>query len=712
MSKNMKKVFTVIAAALVALTAAADEGMWLLPLLQKMNKKDLREAGCKLSPDEIYSINHSSLKDAIVQFGGGCTGEIISDEGLIVTNHHCGYSNIQALSTPEHNYLMDGYFALTRDKEIPCPGLSVTFLKEMTDITAILARESDDAAREAKVKELIKSAQDANPLCKVITENFYNDNVEYLIVYKVFKDVRFVGAPPASVGKYGGETDNWMWPRHTGDFSMFRVYASPENEPAEYSEENVPFRPERHLKISLKGVKENDYSMILGYPGRTQRFQTAAQLEQMVKENRVRIDVRTVRQDLMWDAMCADPAVQLMYASKYASSANGWKKWQGEELAFKKLDIIGREKAKEAAFMNWVNQDPARVEAYGGALDKISSAVESISEPELALTLLTEAPFRIELVTAVSRFSNALSSVLRENPDAGKEVFVNAAKSLESFYRDYVEPLDRKEAVALLSYYRDHADKAHYLDSLGVGFEDFASMDIPAYVDSLFDASIFTSQKKLAAALESEDYKEIITKDPANLLYTAIITKAMALYPTLYQAQTPLAEGSKAFAAGLLDWEKGKPSYPDANFTMRLTYGNVLPYSPKDAVYYQYYTTLEGVMEKEDPTNPEFIVPAKLKELYEARDYGRYADKKDGKIHTCFLTNNDITGGNSGSPVLNAKGELIGLAFDGNWESMSSDVMFEPDLQRCICVDIRYVLFLVEKLGGASNIIAELDFAK
>ena len=712
MLKNMKKVFTVITAALVAITAAADEGMWLLPLLQKMNKKDLREAGCKLSPDEIYSINHSSLKDAIVQFGGGCTGEIISEEGLIVTNHHCGYSNIQALSTPEHNYLMDGYFALTRDKEIPCPGLSVTFLREMTDITAILAKEADDAAKEAKIKELIESAQKANPNCEVITEDFYNDNVKYLIVYKVFNDVRFVGAPPASVGKYGGETDNWMWPRHTGDFSMFRVYASPENEPAEYAEENIPYRPQRHLKISLKGVKENDYSMILGYPGRTQRFQTAAQLEQMVKENRVRIDVRTVRQDLMWEAMCADPKVQLMYASKYASSANGWKKWQGEELAFKKLDIIGREKAKEAAFMEWVNQDPARVEAYGGALDKISDAVKSVSEPDLALTLLTEAPFRIELITAISRYSNAVNSVLRKDPEAGKDVFVDAAKSLDGFYRDYVEPLDRKEAVALLSYYRDHADKTQYFDSLAVGFEDFASMDIPAYVDYLFDGSVFTSQEKLSAALEGEDYKEKITNDPANILYNAIIAKALLLYPSLYAAQTPLAEGSKAFAAGLLDWEKGKASYPDANFTMRLTYGHVLPYSPKDAVYYQYFTTLEGVMEKEDPTNPEFIVPAKLKELFEARDYGRYADKKDGKIHTCFLTNNDITGGNSGSPVLNAKGELIGLAFDGNWESMSSDVMFEPDLQRCICVDIRYVLFLVEKLGGASNIIAELDFAK
>ena len=709
----MKRFFMLAVATMLAVSARADEGMWLLPLLQKMNKSALKEAGCHLSPAEIYSAGKTSLKDAIVHFGGGCTGEIISDEGLVVTNHHCGYSHIQALSTPEHNYLMDGFWAMTRAEEIPCKGLTVTFLQSMEDVTATLEKAGKkagkDASDEEKAKavqerrqELIDAAKKANPGCEVGIVPFYNDNVAYLIVSKVYRDVRFVGAPPASIGKFGGETDNWMWPRHTGDFSMFRVYAGPDNEPAAYSPENRPYKAKGHLKISLKGVQEGDYAMIMGYPGRTQRFQTAAQLKQMIAGNRIAIDARTVRQDLMWEAMCADPSVQLKYANKYASSANGWKKWQGEELAFEKLNIIGREEQKEKDFMAWVNQNPKRVQAYGQALKQIEDAVTASAEADLAVSLLTEAPYRIELLGHAGRLTQA---VARQGQD------VKAVEALKSAYRDYVVDLDRKEAVALLEFFRQRADKQDYPKGLGVDFEDFATMDIPAYVNYLFDESAFTSYEKAAALVEGGDWEKVWA-DPAMRLYNAVITEVMERYPAALATQDALAAGSKAFTAGLMEWEKGKPSYPDANSTMRLTYGHVLPYSPKDAVLYKHYSTVKGVLEKEDPTNPEFIVPAKLKSLIEAQDFGRYADPSDGLVHVCFLTNNDITGGNSGSPVLNAKGELIGLAFDGNWESMSSDVMFEPDLQRCICVDIRYVLFLVEKLGGASNIIAELDIAK
>ena len=712
----MKRILILAMAALLAVPASADEGMWLLPLLQKMNGKALKEAGCKLSPDEIYSINKSSLKDNIVHFGGGCTAEIISSEGLLVTNHHCGYSSIQALSTDEHNYLMDGYWAMTRDQELPAQGLSVTFLQSMTDVTDAIAKAeaklrkatSDPAVLDSLLQlekdKMVTLALKQNKNCEARLVNFYNDNYTYLIVSKVYRDVRFVGAPPASVGKFGGEADNWMWPRHTGDFSMFRVYAGPDNEPAEYSPENHPYRPKSHLKISLKGVQEGDYSMIMGYPGRTQRFQTADQLQQMIALNRIRIDARTVRQDIMWDAMCADPSVQLKYANKYASSANGWKKWQGEELAFEKLDIIGRETRKEQAFREWVNQKPARVQAYGGSLERISAAVAASSEAEKAVTLLTEAPYRIELTGLVGRF---IQGVTR-----GGEVSIPAGlKAVKSAYRDYVPELDRKEAVALLTFFRERADQQDIPKGLGLDFDDFRTMDIPAYVDYLFNESAFTSYDKLSALLEEEDWEKI-WNDPAVRLYTAVMEKIEARYPAAYGSADALAEGSKAFTAGLLEWEKGKPSYPDANSTMRLTYGHVLPYSPKDAVLYRHYSTVSGVLEKENPDDPEFIVPSKLKELILAKDFGRYADPSDGLVHVCFLTNNDITGGNSGSPVLNAKGELIGLAFDGNWESMSSDVMFEPDLQRCICVDIRYVLFLVEKLGGASHIIRELDIAK
>ena len=710
----MKRLFAIVAALGIAFTASADEGMWLLPLLQKMNGKALKEAGCKLSPDEIYSINHGSLKDAIIHFGGGCTGEIISAEGLIVTNHHCGYSSIQALSTDEHNYLMDGYWAMTRDQELPAEGLSITFLQSMTDVTAVLEKaekkirknETDEKkvaeAMEAERKALVDKASEANKNCRAQLVNFYNDNVTYLIVSKTYRDVRFVGAPPASVGKFGGETDNWMWPRHTGDFSMFRVYAGPDNEPADYSPENRPYQAKNYLKISLAGVQEGDYAMIMGYPGRTQRFQTAAQLKQMLAEQRVAIDARTVRQDIMWEAMCADPSVQLKYANKYASSANGWKKWQGEELAFEKLGIIDRELQKEKDFTAWVNQKPARFKAYGNALKQIEDAVNASAEAENAVALLSEAPYRIELVGLAGRLTQAVS---RQGQDA------KVLEQMQPAYRDYVVDLDRKEAVALLDFFRQRADAQDYPKELGADFDDFATMDIPAYVDYLFDESVFTSYDKVAELVNAGDWDKVWA-DPAVRLFNAIITEVMERYPAMLAPQEDLETGAKAFTAGLMEWEKGKPSYPDANSTMRLTYGHVLPYSPKDAVLYKHYSTVKGVLEKEDPENPEFIVPAKLKSLIEAQDFGRYADPSDGLVHVCFLTNNDITGGNSGSPVLNAKGELIGLAFDGNWESMSSDVMFEPDLQRCICVDIRYVLFLVEKLGGASHIIDELTISE
>ena len=696
----MKKIIAIIAAALICLGASADEGMWLLPLLEQLNGKSLADAGCRLTPDEIYSINHGSLKDAIVHFGGGCTGEIISKDGLLVTNHHCGYSSIQGLSTPEHNYLMDGYWAMNRAQELPVPRLTVTFLVSMEDVTAQLeGLEDPNPVR----RELRKNAEEANPGCHAQITSFYNNNVYYLIVYKTYSDVRFVGAPPASVGKFGGETDNWMWPRHTGDFSMFRVYMAPDGSPESYSENNVPLAAERHLKVSLKGVQKGDFTMILGYPGRTQRFQTAAQLQQMIEVQRIAVDARTIRQDIMWEAMCADPDVQLKYANKYASSANGWKKWQGEELAFAKLGIIDREKEKEALFMKWVNKKKPRKEKYGDALDRIASYVEASDEAYKAMRLVMEAPWRIELVGLLS----AMSAYNRNNPGASAKT---ALQAIMGQYRDYVPELDRKEAAALLKFYRDRALEKDYLNDLGGGFDDFATIDIDAYVNYLFENSDFVDPKYIEDALT--DDPDAIFTDPVTKLFASIYNVYRTRLSEYNEAMEGYDDAVKAYTAGLLEWQKKQPMYPDANSTMRLTYGHVMPYNPKDAVQFSFFTTLDGVMQKEDPTNPEFIVPAKLRALWEAKDFGRYADAADGKVHTCFLTNNDITGGNSGSPVLDADGCLIGLAFDGNWESMSSDVMFEPALQRCICVDIRYVLFLVDKLGGASHLIDELDFAE
>ena len=715
----MKKIILSLAAALVIGTSAfADEGMWMLPLLQKMNIKTMKAMGCKLSAEDIYSINHSSLKDAIVHFGGGCTGEVISDQGLLVTNHHCGYSNIQKLSTPEHNYLEDGYWAMNLGEELPAAGLTVTFLENMTEVTSILTKAYDAAleltkdeeaaekARKAAEDELKTKAEADYPNCKAQITSFYNTNVYYLIVYKTYKDIRFVGAPPASVGKFGGETDNWMWPRHTGDFSMFRIYAGPDNEPAEYSENNVPYRPKKSLKISLKGVKEGDFSFIMGYPGRTQRFQTAAQLQNMIDEFMVSVGARTARQEVMWEGMESDPTIRLQYADKYASSANGWKKWQGEKLAFEKLNIIGRVKEKEQAFMAWVNQDQERVKKYGDALEEIERIENLSAKPAKEMTLLVESIYNIGTNNVYSRFMRVYGREIRQNPADSVNIIKKAVESAKGAFKDINIPLEKKMAKRMLNYYRELADTSAYLNGIG----DFATMDIDKYVEDLFDNSIFASVEKLDQLAQNPN-SAAIKNDPEIKLYEDFFKVYMkkAQYATLdHEAE---AKASKAFAAGILEWEAGKPSYPDANSTMRLTYGKVGGYSPKNGMWCNHYTTLDGVMEKEDPNNYEFIVPARLKELWKAKDYGQYADAT-GNLPTCFLTNNDITGGNSGSPVLNAKGELIGLAFDGNWESMSSDVMFEPDLQRCICVDIRYVLFMMDKYGKAGWLLKEMNIVK
>ena len=661
----MKKFLLTLAAIAAMLPSArADEGMWMLPLLEKINSDALRNLGSRLSPDQIYSINHSSIKDAVVQFGGGCTGEIISGSGLLVTNHHCGYGSIQALSSEEHNYLEDGYWASSRSEEIPVPGLSVKFLQKMTDVTG---KVKDEKSADALIAKAVKE----NPHCTAQIVSFFNDNVQYLVVYKVYSDVRFVGAPPAASGKFGGDTDNWMWPRHTCDFSMFRVYAGADNEPADYSESNVPMVPRQFLNISLKGIQEGDFAMIMGYPGRTQRFQTASQLEDMLELNDIRIAARTVRQDVLWKEMRASDKVGLQYASKYASSSNGWKKWIGMKEAFAKLNVIGRQEEKEAELGAWIGEKKGRIKKYGDPVSEIASGVAGRKAAYQGYTLISETLSKIELIGLV-RAKDA------------------------SDYKDYDAEVDRKVAHAMVRHYLQNADPQ---DRVDVSEE---------MIDKIFDESVFTSYDKLEAARAAGVN---LDEDPAAVLRGAIIDKRGPLYRQTITWDDTLEAPTKAYAAALLEWQKAKPSYPDANFTCRLTYGTVKGYEPKDGVVYKYYTTLKGVMEKEDPGNYEFRVPARLKELYNAKDYGQYADAQ-GQLVTCFLTNLDITGGNSGSPVMDADGNLIGLAFDGNWEAMSGDVIFEPNLQRCICVDIRYVLFMMDKFGGAGWLLDEMNIVK
>ena len=543
----MKKLFTsLLLAATLAFPAAADEGMWLLPLLESMNIDIMAAEGCRLTADQIYSVNHSSLKDAIVQFDNGYTAEMISKKGLLITNHHCGYSRIQELSTPEHNYLRDGFWAVKRDQELPCPGLTVKFLHKLVDIT--------DEVRDAEAMDIAFEYIEEGILAKyealkdydyeqLEIVSFYNDNVYYLISYIEYSDVRLVGTPPAAVGKFGGETDNWMWPRHTGDFSMFRIYTGKKGAPAEYSPKNVPLKPQKHLKVSLRGVKENDFAMVMGYPGSTERFMTAVQLEDMLEQHDVTIAARVLREGIMWEAMCADPDVQLQYADKFASSSNYRKNYQGMKQSFGKLDIINRERAKESAFMDWVAEDPARVEKYGDAIARIDENTRNAAQTAHDFTVTYETLWNIELPMALCfPFVNAYMEIMQESGDA-EAAREKGLAAYDKARKDYDEELDRKETVALLDFYRknQNPELIHQLDSLAVGFDDFATMDLQAYTDYLFDNSLFASREELVASVDGGEFLGALFTDPA---FRLALTAYQQIY-TLYSGMMMMEEAGK-----------------------------------------------------------------------------------------------------------------------------------------------------------------------
>jgi hypothetical protein len=712
---NIKKVGLLLLLTIILYVGAlqADEGMWMLPLIQKLNSKKMSEMGFKLSANDIYDINHSSLKDAVMHFGGGCTAELISKEGLVLTNHHCGYGSIQKLSTVDHDYLQNGYWAMNRDEELPAKGLTVTFLDRFEDVTKAVTAAMEPA-KESKAKaEALKTISDQlaikavgdNKYLKARVVSFFGDNQYYLVITKTYSDIRFVGAPPSSIGKFGADTDNWMWPRHTGDFSMFRIYVDKDNNPADFSKENVPYQPKKFLTISLKGVNQNDPAMVIGYPGRTNRFMTSFEVKETSEiTNAITILVRGVRQGILMTDMEADPKIRLQYSSKYAGSSNFWKKAIGMNETFEKLKVYDRRAAEEKTFTAWVAADPARVEKYGKALAEVESAIEGRAKLQLILKYYMEALNSIELTSAALRFGPQAEKA--SGDDRSGRPIVQVTPS--DYYKDYNAATDKKVAKAMIKLFKEKVPAADLPDFYKTIDADYQG-SIDAYVEAMFSQSAFVSEEKLKSALAGD--KKAIEKDPAFVAANSISGALMKYNTELEQYRTLYAKGQKKYIAGILEMKAGQAIYPDANSTMRLTFGRVLSYSPKNGVTYENVTTLDGVMQKEDPKNWEFVVPAKLKELYNAKDFGQYA-MKDGRMPVAFLTNNDITGGNSGSPVMNGKGELIGTAFDGNWESMSSDIIFEPSLQRCINVDIRYTLFIMDKFGGAGYLLNEMKISR
>jgi hypothetical protein len=713
----MKKIYFITVLCLVAAAGPlhADEGMWLLPLIEKLNYPAMQRLGLQISAEDIYSINNSSLKDAVVIFGGGCTGEIISPEGLLLTNHHCGYGTIQQHSSVEHDYLKDGFWAMSRDQEIPTPGLRVTFLDYIEDVSdrilPELAAITDEGDRAKRAGELMHSLSTAAaegdvPGRRAVVYPMYNNSAYYLFVYKVYEDVRLVGAPPSSIGKFGADTDNWMWPRHTGDFSLFRVYTDKNGNPASYAADNIPLRPKRHLNISLAGVEEGDYAMIMGYPGSTNRYMTSWEVEQMMNvANEIRIHVRGIRQDILLEDMLADPKIKIQYASKYSSSSNYWKNSIGMNRGLKRLNVIAKKEALEQRFAAFAAQ--SNQEGYKTALHDIRQAIAGRAQDYATQQYYAEVFRGVEINTIAGR-ATAYLQVLKDK-DHSDEALEKAKNALlltaESFYKDYHAPTDLKVTKALLKVFANKVYRHSWPTAMREADKQHTG-DFNKYVDRLFDKSIFASYDRLKAFLDKPSASQL-EKDPALQLALSVRSQMTDISTRLSPYNRQLDKGRRYFMTGLMEMDSHKSFYPDANFSTRLTYGNVLSYTPSDGVQYNYFTTLTGVMEKEDPENWEFVVPEKLKELYLNSDFGPYA-MEDGRMPVCFLSNNDITGGNSGSPVLNARGELIGCAFDGNWEAMSGDIAFEPELQRCINLDIRYVLFIIDKYAGATHLINEM----
>lgn len=701
----------------------ADEGMWLLQMMKEQHLVEImKEKGLKLDADDLYSPNKVSIKDAVGIFGRGCTGEIISPSGLILTNHHCGYGAIQQLSSVENDYLTDGFWAKNNSEELPVPGLTFVFVERIVDVTDII----DEKVKNGEFTELESFTQPA--LSKVADElyaksdlyekkgisvqllPFFAGNKFYMIYKKTYSDVRMVAAPPSSVGKFGGETDNWTWPRHTGDFSIFRIYADAQGEPTDYNENNTPLATKKHLAISLKGMEENDYAMIMGFPGSTSRYLTVSEVkERMEAINEPRIIIRGARQEVLKEEMNASDKVRIQYASKYAGSSNYWKNSIGMNKAIIDNDVLGDKAKQEAKFAEFAAKENNT--DYKNVVSRINAVVEQEQPLVYQNTMLVETFFSgIEFITPYTVVDDLLLAVESKDTELANGIKDNLRKIYDQIHnKDYDHTVDRKVAKALMPLYATLIS-----DSQRPSFYSFIETQYKGnydkFIDEMYSRSIFASKDNLEKFL-AKPTKKVVSKDLSYRYSKSIIEKYQDLFGSVRTFADQKTLLHKIYVRGLGEMKEPAPSYPDANFTIRLTYGSVKSYIPRDGMFYNYYTTTKGILEKEDASNREFNVPAKLKELILNNDYGRYA-LPNGEMPVCFLTTNDITGGNSGSPVLNANGELIGCAFDGNWESLSGDINFDNKLQRCINLDIRYVLFILDKLGGCGHLIDEMTIVE
>ena len=689
--------------------AKADEGMWLPYNLSNQSLYEMQQLGCKLSAEQIFSLNQPSLKDAIVQFGGGCTGELISPEGLLLTNHHCGLSYVQKHATVEHDYLTDGFWALNKDEELPNQGLTVSFLAMVEDVTeAVLKDVVDEDTREDvinnNIKEIIKERKgDRNVEIEIVP--FYSGNQYILFEYDVYEDVRLVCCPPWGIGKYGADTDNWTWPRHKGDFNIFRVYTDKDGKPAKYSKDNVPMKSKHYLPINIKGVKQGDYAMILGYPGSTDRYSTSYTVKNIVDyEGPSIVNCRTAKLNEYRKHMDADPEVFIKYASKQASVSNYWKYYIGQVKQLKRNHVYERRLEQENAFREWVAADKARQAEYGAIWTDIEKKWAMMGEIQNAFVYLREAGWNGGEAVSFSRRFKKVNDMIKVKEDKEKisQNVENIRKASDAFFKDYDMALDKDVTIALLNLF--YNDIENYVPDMVVTIGEKNNGDFTAWVEEAFQKSIFTDKERMEKWFNKP---KRLDKDPIYALAMSFVNEYFDVYDIYERANITGNYGERLYMKGLMEMQTERNFYPDANFTMRLTYGTVEPYKGADAVNYNYFTTMDGVMAKYIPGNWEFDIPQDVLTLYENRDYGRYADE-NGQLIVNFITTNDITGGNSGSPVINGEGELIGLAFDGNWEAMSGDIMFEKNVQRTICMDARYLLWCIEKVGKATNIINEL----